>query len=157
MACREVVKQQLIAVGVQHPRDADVERAVYNQTIRRCKVLATPCSWNNCVFEETYKGLALYIIRNIDAIRPLLSDAQDVVTIKPQALRPDIWQELVDKKKERDAAYGCKPKANTSLYKCGKCRSQECHFYQLQTRSADEPMTVFVRCLSCGNRWRTEG
>ena len=27
-------------------------------------------------------------------------------------------------------------------------------YIQLQTRSADEPMTTFVLCLECGNRWK---
>ena len=39
-------------------------------------------------------------------------------------------------------------------YQCWKCKNRKCTFYQLQTRSADEPMTTFVSCLSCANRWR---
>lgn len=27
---------------------------------------------------------------------------------------------------------------------------------QLQTRSADEPMTTFVLCNECGNRWKVK-
>ena len=39
-------------------------------------------------------------------------------------------------------------------FTCFKCKSNKCTFYQLQTRSADEPMTTFVTCLNCGNRWK---
>ncbi|KAI6660357.1 Transcription elongation factor A protein 1 [Oopsacas minuta] len=42
----------------------------------------------------------------------------------------------------------------TDLFKCGKCKSNECSYFQLQTRSADEPMTTYVWCCSCGNRWK---
>ena len=38
---------------------------------------------------------------------------------------------------------------------CKKCKQNKTTHYSLQTRSADEPMTVFVQCLTCGNRWRT--
>lgn len=42
----------------------------------------------------------------------------------------------------------------TSMYTCGHCKNTNCTFYQLQTRSADEPMTTFIRCLKCGKRWK---
>ena len=44
--------------------------------------------------------------------------------------------------------------ATTDQFKCGKCKQRKCTYYQLQTRSADEPMTVFVTCVSCGNKWK---
>jgi len=40
------------------------------------------------------------------------------------------------------------------LFKCGKCKSLKTTYYQMQTRSADEPMTTYVTCLSCGNKWK---
>lgn len=39
-------------------------------------------------------------------------------------------------------------------FTCGKCKSTKTSHYQMQTRSADEPMTVFISCLKCGNRWK---
>ncbi|MCQ2816197.1 MAG: hypothetical protein MJ252_02915 [archaeon] len=39
-------------------------------------------------------------------------------------------------------------------YTCGKCGSKRCVNKQLQTRSADEPMTNFVRCIDCGHSWK---
>ncbi len=44
--------------------------------------------------------------------------------------------------------------AMTDEYKCGRCKQRKCKYSQAQTRSADEPMTTFVTCLVCGNRWR---
>jgi len=42
----------------------------------------------------------------------------------------------------------------TSLLKCNKCQKRDCTYSQIQTRSADEPMTTFVVCNNCGNRWK---
>ncbi|XP_072323856.1 transcription elongation factor A protein 1 isoform X2 [Scyliorhinus torazame] len=42
----------------------------------------------------------------------------------------------------------------TDLFTCGKCKKKNCTYTQVQTRSADEPMTTFVVCNSCGNRWK---
>lgn len=44
--------------------------------------------------------------------------------------------------------------SETDLFKCGKCKKKNCSYTQVQTRSADEPMTTFVVCNSCGNRWK---
>ncbi|CAM9656830.1 unnamed protein product [Lampetra planeri] len=42
----------------------------------------------------------------------------------------------------------------TDLFSCGKCKKKRCTYTQVQTRSADEPMTTFVFCNECGNRWK---
>jgi len=42
----------------------------------------------------------------------------------------------------------------TDMLKCGKCKKNNCTYNQIQTRSADEPMTTFVLCNECGNRWK---
>lgn len=39
-------------------------------------------------------------------------------------------------------------------FPCGKCKSLTTTYFQMQTRSSDEPMTTFVNCLNCGNRWK---
>ncbi|XP_058249808.1 transcription elongation factor A protein 1 [Hemibagrus wyckioides] len=42
----------------------------------------------------------------------------------------------------------------TDLFTCGRCKKNKCTYTQVQTRSADEPMTTFVFCNECGNRWK---
>ncbi|KAG7265882.1 hypothetical protein CRUP_016145 [Coryphaenoides rupestris] len=39
---------------------------------------------------------------------------------------------------------------------CPKCGHLRAYFMQIQTRSADEPMTTFYKCCNaqCGHRWR---
>lgn len=44
--------------------------------------------------------------------------------------------------------------AETDMFKCGKCGKRKCKYFQMQTRSADEPMTTFVTCVHCGNKWK---
>lgn len=44
--------------------------------------------------------------------------------------------------------------AETTMFTCGRCKSNKCTYYQLQTRSCDEPMTTFVRCTGCGHNWK---
>ncbi|KAG6902705.1 hypothetical protein C0995_012845 [Termitomyces sp. Mi166 len=44
--------------------------------------------------------------------------------------------------------------AETDAFQCSRCKQRKCHYRQAQTRSADEPMTTFVTCANCGNRWK---
>eukprot|EP01100_Stratorugosa_tubuloviscum_P007036 TRINITY_DN2968_c0_g1_i1.p1 TRINITY_DN2968_c0_g1~~TRINITY_DN2968_c0_g1_i1.p1 ORF type:complete len:331 (-),score=147.12 TRINITY_DN2968_c0_g1_i1:31-1023(-) len=41
----------------------------------------------------------------------------------------------------------------TELFKCSRCKQRKCVYLQLQIRSADEPMTTFVRCTVCSKTW----
>ncbi|XP_030540380.1 transcription elongation factor TFIIS-like [Rhodamnia argentea] len=49
---------------------------------------------------------------------------------------------------------GAGPKATTDQFKCGRCGQRKCTYYQMQTRSADEPMTTYVTCVNCNNHWK---
>jgi len=44
--------------------------------------------------------------------------------------------------------------AETDAFRCGRCKQRKCVYRQAQTRSADEPMTTFVTCTNCNNRWK---
>jgi DNA-directed RNA polymerase subunit M/transcription elongation factor TFIIS len=85
----------------------------------------------------------------------------NVVNLSPQALWPDgphakmSEQIAVTEMKKQHAANYMHDKDYKGLFKCGKCRGYKTTFYQMQTRSADEPMTVFVTCHNCDTRWKT--
>jgi transcription elongation factor S-II len=71
---------------------------------------------------------------------------------------PEKWFELKDKllQREQKILEGNKSRA-TDQFKCRRCGKRECTYYELQTRSADEPMTCFISCLNCGKEWRQGG
>lgn len=54
----------------------------------------------------------------------------------------------------REAKAAQDTEAETDQFRCGRCGQRRTKYYQLQTRSADEPMTTFVTCINCGNRWK---
>jgi len=44
--------------------------------------------------------------------------------------------------------------ATCSMFTCNKCQQNKTTYFQMQTRSADEPMTTFVTCCNCGHHWK---
>jgi transcription elongation factor S-II len=72
-----------------------------------------------------------------------------------QEMKPERWAELIAKKIKRDASrFDTNIEASTDMYTCKKCKSKKCTYYEMQTRSADEPATIFVTCLDCGKHWK---
>ena len=63
---------------------------------------------------------------------------------------------LVDRDNKREVARLQMEKGYQGIIKCGKCKKTNTHYYQLQTRSADEPMTTFVTCMTpgCNHRFK---
>ena len=85
-------------------------------------------------------------------------DYENIPLMTPQELFPEHWEKLQEKQKATDEfLYLKKPEAATDEFKCGRCKERKCVYYELQTRSIDEPMTKFIRCLVCDHRWRIAG
>ena len=40
------------------------------------------------------------------------------------------------------------------MYTCRKCKGKRTTTQEIQMRSADEPMSIFITCVDCGNQWR---
>ncbi|KAG8986462.1 RNA polymerase II elongation factor, partial [Tulasnella sp. 427] len=62
--------------------------------------------------------------------------------------------ELLNKQNLHDALAAGEQEAETDAFQCGRCKQRKTRYRQAQTRSADEPMTTFVTCTNCGNRWK---
>ena len=123
--------------------------------------------WKNVLFKELYisKIRSFYsnlaqdsYVQNPDFKQKILSGeikVTDIPGLSAFDIYPENWSELLDKKIKRDKLkYEMKPTAMTDQFKCRKCGSRSCSYYEVQTRSADEPMTQFISCLDCGNRWK---
>lgn len=70
----------------------------------------------------------------------------------PEALKKEI--EKLNKQNLFDAQGATEKRAVTDRFTCGKCKHKKVSYYQMQTRSADEPLTTFCTCENCGNRWK---
>lgn len=83
--------------------------------------------------------------------------AQKLAKMTPEEMASDEMKKLREKLVKEainDAQLATVQGTKTDLLKCGKCKKRDCTYNQLQTRSADEPMTTFVMCNACGHRWK---
>ncbi|KAI6088481.1 hypothetical protein F4821DRAFT_257978 [Hypoxylon rubiginosum] len=69
------------------------------------------------------------------------------------------YQRREFKEKEREHIFGGKEQwdnADKVNVQCNSsaCSGREAAFYQVQIRSADEPMTSFFHCMKCDCEWR---
>ncbi|KAK7068073.1 Transcription elongation factor A protein 1 [Halocaridina rubra] len=81
--------------------------------------------------------------------RLAVMSSEEMASNEMKALREKFTKEGIDDH-QLAVAQGTK----TDLLKCGKCSQRDCTYNQMQTRSSDEPMTTFVLCNHCGNRWK---
>ncbi|XP_075459991.1 transcription elongation factor A protein 3-like isoform X7 [Ascaphus truei] len=75
--------------------------------------------------------------------------AEEMASDELKELRSALTQEAI-----REHQMAKTGGTQTDLLQCDKCRKSNCTYNQVQTRSADEPMTTFVLCNECGNRWK---
>jgi transcription elongation factor S-II len=138
----------------------NLEKGIYNCSLDIATQKKIVKKWDNKLFVNLYLTKYRSILNNIT-----LSLFNKVLNkeIKPhiiammthQELQPERWQKLLELKKIKDEnRYTPKIEATTDAYTCRNCKSNKCWHYQLQTRSADEPMTTYVTCLNCSNKWK---
>ena len=155
------------AGGLAGPQAADMEIGVYNWTLARSEESRLLKSWANPRFCALYLSKARSVLANLDPgayvgnqrLAQRVRDAEfkpHAVAVMPvERVFPERWQAVVEMKIRRDEYLTtARPAAMTDQFKCNRCHKRECSYMELQTRSCDEPMSLFIQCLACGNRWR---
>ena len=164
---RENIQKKINSFVKNNKQSTNLEKAVFNFAIKESKNRKIVRKWDNKYFVQIYTNRFRSIYNNInpkfDTYNKTLLRNLKKKKLKPQKLafmthqemNPKIWKELVDAKIKRDKNLTeIDMSAATDEFKCYKCHKRQCTYYQLQTRSADEPMTTFITCLNCGNRWK---
>jgi transcription elongation factor S-II len=120
--------------------------------------------WSNGIKKAKYRSVVFNLNdpENPDLRRKVL-----LGQIKPEVLVSMSAVEMASQKRQREniqirlkSLSRClhdadlKEKASTDMFQCSRCQDRKCTYYQLQTRSADEPMTTYVTCVNCNNHWK---
>lgn len=79
------------------------------------------------------------------------------VRMTSDELRSEEQREKDEKLKKQNMDNAMVPQQERSIstsLQCGKCGQRKVTYTEAQTRSADEPMTLFCTCMNCGKSWR---
>lgn len=168
---RETIYNAYINIGkLEEAESVDLEKATYNFTIDYCREHNILPSWSCYVFKNIYLDKATSIIANIrptneylkgGILRGMMREGKvkikDIPYMKPEDIRPDMWEEVIEQGKKHDSSLDddfVKKTTKTDMFYCPKCKKNETSYYTMQCRSADESESVFISCLNCPHQWR---
>lgn len=147
-----------------------LEKGIFEATYQFAQKQYIARSWKAATFCEVYRQLLRSTLSNIHPQSPVNNTRlllrvkegefplSSIPFMNAYEMFPEKWFALKDKvlQREQKILEGNKSRA-TDQFKCRRCHKSECTYYQLQIRSADEPMTTFITCLNCGKEWRQGG
>ncbi len=139
-----------------------MERQIYLMTLKEAAKRSVVAHWRNHTFCEYYliHVRTNYIhLTTLPQVKAKVLSGEILLENLPQynhyAVNPEGWHDLREKQRIREEKeLAGDRRVATDRFKCHRCGQKQCSYYQLQTRSADEPMTTFIKCLVCNNEWR---
>lgn len=145
-----------------------LEHYTYNAFIKWARARDVPLNWmcqrTRLLYTQRIMSVAYNCVHKTNtSIRDRLVSGDlsfsYLVEARPETLYPALWSEAIEhvtlQRLKKEASTIDPDTAPDGAFTCGRCRSRKTTYYQLQTRSADEPMTNFISCLKCGKRWKS--
>ena len=140
----------------------NMEKGIFNNAIQYCKEKGYPLKWSDSNFCKNYASNARRILANIsyttnapvlrEKIKDGMIESYNLVKMTREQLNPEVWESL--KTKTLNKVVVKQEAQEDGMFKCNKCKSMKTVYYQMQTRSADEPMTTYVTCTNCNFKWK---
>jgi len=112
-------------------------------------------------YKAKYRSMSWNLKKNAELRVRILGgdlDASTLVRMEPDELASEAARSERDAVRAHasiNAVRGATKKNTTDMFRCAKCKQRKCTYFEMQTRSADEPMTVFITCEACGHRWKS--
>ncbi len=160
---QEMMKQNKI----QSLNSLQLESIVYNSSLQEAHKKHITPHWNCNVFHYLYTMKLRTLLGNLlpnsyvqnSYLLPELEakniSLDSLSSMNPYTMNNALWKDFIHRRQQREKRQleGNKAMA-TDQFLCTRCHKRECTYYEMQTRSADEPMTIFITCMNCGKHWR---
>lgn len=135
----------------------EVEQAVLNYAVESVKQTASLRPSLEAVYKHKVNDLLHNLYKNpalLETIEALQKDERmaELPRMQPHELFPAHWKEIIDKKQNTESSINNLPTVHLPDMVCRKCKGVDYYYYSMQTRSGDEPETIFLTCSKCGNK-----
>jgi len=158
---RKKVGSRFAVLLEDEKRGINMEKGVFNYAIRDARYRKVIKKWSNKHFVRIYQSKLWTVLNSLR--KPWIMETvksgellpQQLAFMTHQEIDPDRWRDLIAQKIKRDESkMAQRIEASTDMFTCKRCKSKKCTYYELQTRSADEPATIFITCIDCGKNWK---
>lgn len=131
----------------------EIEDAILHRCVSEAQKWFIDIDWECVAFREMYRSRAIQLFQARKLIGTMTPE--EFANTSEVDRHPERWAKIIQDILEKDKALYSKKTTASILMYCSSCkRKTKCDYYQMQTRSADEPMTTFVTCLECDKRWK---
>jgi DNA-directed RNA polymerase subunit M/transcription elongation factor TFIIS len=115
---------------------------------------AAPSAYRRHTF-ELLRNMTNKKIGLIDKLRCGAVSVSELGSMTCKKAWPELWQRP-ELQPGRSVIIICSEQSESSpsLLQCQACKQYKVVYYEMQTRSADEPMSVFCTCTHCGKKWK---
>jgi DNA-directed RNA polymerase subunit M/transcription elongation factor TFIIS len=139
---------------------SEIERGIYDFTEQYCKNnCSNNLSLSQSIYEDNVQNLLFNLKNNHVTMQEIKKsiingtyNPYNLAFLRPDELDKDNWMKIILRKNKTEDILKNLPTIKWKA--CKICKNTEYFYYQLQTRSADEPMTTFYICKECGKNNR---
>jgi transcription elongation factor S-II len=153
--------------SIQSVNSIQLESIVYNSSLQEAHKKHITPHWKCNVFHYLYTMKLRTLLGNLipssyvkntyllPEIEAKAISMETLSSLNPYQMNNALWKDYIHRRQQREKRQleGNKAMA-TDQFLCTRCHKRECTYYEMQTRSADEPMTIFITCMNCGKHWR---
>jgi len=157
---RTNIRKKLDEILENEKNALNLEKGIFNYALKEADQRKVIKKWDNHLFVQIYLSHVRSIMTNLraDILKQIMDGTlkpHEVAFMTHHEMMPEKWAALIETKSKRDKnKFEVNMSAATDLFTCRKCKGNQCTYYFQQVRSSDEPMTCYISCISCGNRWK---
>lgn len=136
-----------------------IEQGIFDFTEQYCKNNGNHLVMAKAIYKDTSQNIIFNLEQNCKTIQKIKKltykqkyNIYNLAFLRPDELNEDNWMKILLRKNTTEDKLNNLP--TIKWQSCHRCKKTRYFYYQLQTRSADEPMTTFYICKNCNKTYK---